>query len=83
MGDVIIKPVMSVAERERTDSLAAAFADIKKDEEITAYRMENARLRQVISCATCPICSEEIADRKWDIDEKERLVHVDCKDEPE
>lgn len=41
-------------------------------------RLENVRLRQVISCAGCAYCADPIGDREWDITEDERLVHEDC-----
>lgn len=81
MADVIIKPVMS--QREQDHSAAICLAQVQQEEEMKGMRMEIVRLRQVISCAYCPVCSEEIADQEWEIDERERLVHKGCADEPE
>lgn len=58
--------------------LEEQFAAIKRDEEIKELRLGIAGLRQVISCAVCAHCNDPIADRKWDIDGAERLVHKDC-----
>ena len=61
-------------------SIAQAFAAIQQEETIRALRMENARLRQVISCAYCPSCGDEIADQEWTINDDDQLVHKSCDD---
>lgn len=83
-GTIIVVLIKSTrAGRGEMTSFEESFAAIQRDEEMKALRLENARLRQVISCATCPICGEEIAVREWTIDAKERLIHAPCEDEPE
>lgn len=62
-------------------SIEEQFAIIQADEREKGYRLEIARLRQIISCAACAHCSDPIADREWDLDDDERLVHKDCRAE--
>ena len=62
-------------------SIEEQFAIIQADEREKGYRLEIARLRQVISCAACAHCSDPIADAAWDLDDAERLVHKSCLEE--
>jgi len=60
------------------DRLKDAMDLVHAQELLRASQHDNARLRQVISCAVCAHCSDEIADQDWDIDEAGRLVHQAC-----
>jgi hypothetical protein len=61
-----------------SDKLKEALEEIRREGEMRGLMMENARLRQAISCAMCAVCGEEIADQDWTIDEDDRLVHKEC-----
>lgn len=58
--------------------LKEQFDAIKQDEEMKAMRLEIARLHQVISCAVCEYCGDEIADAEWAVNDDDHLVHEKC-----
>jgi hypothetical protein len=61
-------------------SLEEQFDAIKHEDEIKTLRLQNAALRQVISCAVCAFCGEGIADQQWSINDNDELVHVGCEE---
>jgi len=59
-------------------SLEERFKYIEMEDELRALRLQNAQLRQVISCAMCAHCGEEIADKPWTVTDEGKLVCEEC-----
>lgn len=65
---------------EQESSFAATLETLYLEDEARTLRLQIAGLKQVISCAVCPICGEQICDQEWTLDDngEGNLVHVEC-----
>lgn len=58
--------------------IEAEMEKIKAEDDLRTARMQAAGLRQMISCALCALCGDEIADMEFDLDEAGHLCHAEC-----
>jgi hypothetical protein len=60
------------------NNLKKVLEEIQEQDNLQSARLANAGLRQIISCAVCPVCGDLIADAEFTISENEELIHKEC-----
>lgn len=63
------------------DGIAATMAGIEHNEGLFAARAHAGGLKQIIACAICNSCGAPIEDAEIALDDEDRLIHLDCKNE--
>ncbi len=51
---------------------------VELEGDLQASRTAIRRLQQLLSCAICAQCSDELGDEEFALDEEERLCHKRC-----